>query len=201
VSTVVLTEDHVESLTNFNKRFAKQTEDNAIKATWYISVFHATNGEAELPYDVNYGSVYITKYDPYPKKLVRKDWIKDKEEYYETDDYSAQRGVDIEATNKLIAAIIKHARSLGHAIEKKYDDDEFVIKITLHKHDENSYNDVVVTYRASRKTVCEKIVTVVHHEEVIQVIEAHDEEVVTWDCGKVSFMAMNDSDTEDKTKQ
>ena len=196
VDTVLTNEDRVEQLSDFNKRYARTIEEMGIKSTWYLSVFHATNGEAELPYDVNYGSVYITQYEPYPKKLVRKDWIKDKEEYYETDDYSAQRGVDIEATNKLIAAIMRHAKSLGHKVEKEYNDDEFIIKITLYKRDENSYNDVVVKYRATRKTVCEKIETVKHVEEVI--IPAHDEVVVTWDCGKVSFMAMSDAD--DKTQ-
>jgi len=196
VNTVLTNEDRVEQLESFSKRFERETFERHVRMTWHLSLFHFTDGVAELPYSVNYNSHDVTQYEPYPQKRVEASWHEDG--FYMTDDYSVKRGVDIEATNKLVAKIIKHAKELGHGIAKKYDDNEFVIKITLAKPDENSYNDVVVNYRVSRKTVCEKVVTIVHHEAEVIEKEAYDEEVVTWDCAKVSFLAMNDA--EDKTK-
>jgi len=198
---VIVNDELVEQLDRFNTKFNEDMNEMQIKSAWFISVFHATDGEAELPYSVSYGSYYVTKYHPYPKKLVEKSW--EPGEFYEVDDYGAPQEVDTDATNRLIGKIIRHARQLGHKVEKKYDDDEFTIKVILLQRDKHSYNDVYVRYVVSRKTVCEKIVTVVHHEATtkVEVIEAHDEEVITWDCGKVSFLAMNDSDTENKTKK
>ena len=199
MNAVLTDEDRVAQLESFNSRFAKEIFEMNVKMAWHLSLFHFTDGVAELPYSVVYGSHDITQYEPYPQKRVEASWHEDG--FYMTDDYSVKRGVDIEATNKLVAKIIKHARELGHGIAKKYDDNEFVIKITLAKPDENSYNDVTVRYRVSRKTVCEKVVTIVHHEAEVIEKEAYDEEIVTWDCAKVSFLAMADEDTEDKTKK
>ena len=181
------------ALDRFFDNFDAEIEKRNIRKSWHVSLFQATNEEELLPYSVDYSTQYVTQYLPRPKILKEKTWAPG--EYYETEDYDAPQEIDADSTNKLIAKIIKHARDLGYSVEKKYDDDEFKVIVTLLDNESNPEwfpYGVTVTYIANRKSVCEKITRTVHVPQ--QVVEAHDEEEVSWDCKKVSFLAM---DTED----
>jgi len=198
--TTTIVEEKSESLSKFNERLIAEMNKINLLSSWSISLWNATDGEVELPWSPSYDSESITVHKPQPKKLVEKSW--EPGEFYETTDYSAPREVDIEATNKLIAKIIKHARKCGYQVEKKYDGSTFrVTVVLLQVGEKRSYNDVTYTYNANRQSVCEKVVTIVHHEAETKVIEAHDEEVVEWNCEKISFMAMNDTDSVDEDSE
>jgi len=181
------------ALDRFFDHLDSENEKRNIKKSWYVSLFQSTNEEELLPYSVDYSTEYVTQYLPRPKILKEKTWALG--EYYETEDYGAPQEIDADSTNKLIAKVIKHARDLGYSIEKKYDDDEFKVIVELLSSESNPEwfpNGVKVTYVANRKSVCEKITRTVHVPQ--QVVEAHDKEEVSWDCKKVSFLAMDTDD-------
>lgn len=199
VASEEFTARQAEKRQEFNERMLKEEQERALQRQlyklWCVELFEHTDGEVDLPWSLNYGvSEYVTKYHPYPMKIVGAN--EDGTGGRETPDYSAQRDVDVPATEELLRKIVKFARSKGYAVKKKYSDDDLKIVVTLRQMGEKpSYKDIVATYTASRKVVCAKVTKTVHHEE--QVIEAHDEEVTEWECRKVSFLAVKDiEDTE-----
>jgi hypothetical protein len=175
------TQDKIAEVKRFRDRLLKEDMERAhkrqVRSAWCTELYEASDGEVSLPYSINYGSEYITKYHPYPKDDDG------------NDDYSVGQEVDVEATNRIIAIIVQFARSKGYDVEYKHTDEEFFTTITIDKDEEDSYNNVTVDYRANRSSVCTRIKKTVHVEE--KVIEAHDEEVTEWDCRKVSFLAMD----------
>jgi len=178
----------VEELERFHKQRLKEDQENAlertVRANWCVEIFEATEGKVGLPWSVNYGSEDITIYHDWPMKEV----TKANGEVELVKDYGAKRDVNVHETNNQIARIMQFARSKGLAVEKKYDESYFRMKITLHQvGDEPSYKDVVMTYSANRKAVCTAVTKTVHHEAK----EAYDEETTEWICEPISFLGMD----------
>src|SRR6516162_9635834 len=91
-----LAESRAELAEKMNKKLEEFTVKHAndlasiirareIKQAWCISLYQATRGKVELPYSVEYGGEYVTKYEPYPTKIVEKSWAPG--EFREVPDY------------------------------------------------------------------------------------------------------------------
>jgi len=167
-------------LDRFNQKIAELDHALTLRSQWQISLWEATSGKIELPWSPQYESEYVTQYEPTP---TNEDG---------TYDYNAPRVIDIDATNKIIAMVIQHATRKGLLVEKKYDDKQFRVVVTLWLAEEHSTDryrpDVTMTYIASRESVCTKVVT---GKKVIPAVPEHTEDEYTWDCTKVSFLGMD----------
>jgi len=177
--------DRAEKLNAFLNKMTKEDNERTLqrhyRSKWCVELFDYSNGEIALPWSINYGDENITVDEPY------------RDENGDID-YDAGRIIDVDATKRKIAFITQFARSKSYAVTKKHTDDQFTVTVTLHQvGDEPSYKDIKFTYRASRQTVCKKVTKKMFVEE--EIVPAHEEEVVEWECEKVSFMAMDlDSD-------
>jgi len=164
-----------QELDRFNERQLKKQNIEQLRIQWLISLFEAEG--VELPYSVS-SVEYITQYHPAPKLENG------------ATDYSAPQVIDVEATQIILAKVAQHAARLGYKMEKEYTDKNYTHKVILLEDPNSHWDDVTITYQASRESVCRKVVTGKKHVEK-QIIEAHDEDITEWECDKISFLGMD----------
>jgi hypothetical protein len=128
------------------------------------------DGGVELPYQGDATWHNVSKYS-----------------YDEKGDYT----LNVNETLTQLSLIAKYAKGVGCAVEKKYDTDDFELKVTLPKQHEDDPS-VVVRYYAKRDAVCEKKVI---GTKVIpaSVTPERIEEIVEWDCKPVSLLGFDAS--------
>lgn len=148
----------MSDLERFLERDRERLDRDKRIVAWHVAVH--LNTEIELPYRGN---------ETYMNVNVHR-WIEDDGEYK----------MDMEATLANLAKITKYATSKGAKVEKKYDYD-FKLNVTIPE------TDIVIRYSADRETVCTKKVVGTKHVEA-QVIPAHDEEIIEWDCEPISLL-------------
>lgn len=95
--------------------------------------------------------------------------------------YDEKYKVDVEATTKVFARIIRWARSQGYAVRKEYESSTFDVYITLD--DDSEYN-----FYTNRETMCTK------RHVGTKVVPAVPETVVEeyeWNCEKIAFLGVD----------
>ena len=177
-----------QELEEYQARMDKKQRDEQIRMEWFKSLYHATNGSVRLPYDAT-SMVFATVYKPHPEV-----WDAEKEKM--VTDYAAPQEVDVNATNIVLAKVTQHASALGYPVNKNYSDKYYTHEVILQEDPESKYNNVTVSYEVNRESVCRKVVTGTKHVEE-KIIPAHDEEVVEWECEKISFLGMDTTDGSD----
>jgi len=174
-----------QELDEWNARMLEESNTKQLRMQWLVSLYEAEG--VELPYYVS-GTEHITQHFPHPKK-----W--DDEKQREVTDYSAPQVIDTVATKKILAKVLQHATKLGFKVEKKHTEDYYSHVVIL-KPDttEGQWDDnsVTITYQASRKSVCQRVVTGTKRVEE-QVTPAHEENTYEWVCEKISYLTMDTS--------
>lgn len=94
-------------------------------------------------------------------------------------DETGKYELDVDATQKMFARIIRWARKNGWTVKKGYKDDEFTVSVT-------DIPDPVsnVQFYSTRQVVCERVQVGTKH------VEAHDEPVYEYLCDKVAFLTV-----------
>lgn len=156
--------DTETSLTEVQKMQGRLEEHFAKERTvaqWHIELHEATG--YELPYLGN--DTWITcNVWVYPE---------------EGDSY-----VDEDETVKKLATALNYAVSRGYEVEKKYDDNYFRIIVMI-----STEPWIRITYNADRKVVCvPKVVGQKLVPASTVVVEEHVEDIIEWECEKLSFM-------------
>lgn len=152
-------------LADFQDRIADQRARFNRAATWHLEALQ--NGNITPPYRGDETWLNVTEYD-----------------YEGTKDTNPNYGkVDVEATQLILAKVIKYATKVGAKVEKRYDTHDFNVEVT-------ATDGFSIHYYASRETVCERKVI---GTKVIPAITTAEriEEIVEWECEKVSFLAID----------
>ena len=97
--------------------------------------------------------------------------------------YDGSGEMDVPATQRRLARVVKVARSVGLRVEKEYSENHFLVRVLFPSGGK-------VTFMAKRDAVCERRVT----QEWVEPIEGHFEERVSWDCEKVALTALDPED-------
>lgn len=87
--------------------------------------------------------------------------------------------LDVDATQKMFARVIRWARKNGWTVTKEYKDDEFSITVKDIKDPISN-----VQFYSTRQVVCERVQVGTKH------VEAHDEPVYEYQCDKVAFLSV-----------
>jgi hypothetical protein len=173
----------IQELAEFTERMRKKQRAETIRHAWYISLYESCG--VKLPYSVDQYQ-YCTQYKPYPMKEVENADGTTREVV----DYQAEREVDEHETLRYLALVTQHATDLGYAVNKDYSDKKYSHEILLAEDPEDKWNNVSVTYTVDREAVCRRVVTGTKHVEAVT-IEAHDEDIVEWQCDKISFLGFD----------
>lgn len=121
----------------------------------------------EIPYDAYYGTSHYANIA----------------QHLEYDSELESSPLDVEATQKQIARIIRWARSNGWSVEKKYNDDEFTVRI------EGIHEPICyMEFFSTRQVVCKKVQT---GTKTVEAVEAHEEPVYEYVCDKVAFLSID----------
>lgn len=91
------------------------------------------------------------------------------------------QAIDVEATRKNLARVVQTARQKGWEVEKKYDDSYFRIVVTTPSGGKLDFN-------ANRESMCERKVV---GTKVIPAQEARTEDIVEYDCNRISLLSLD----------
>lgn len=192
METTEQSEKVARKLEEYQTRMEKKHHDEKIRMEWFKSLYHATNGSVDLPYDAS-SMIFATVYKPRPEQ-----W--DEEKGRMVVDYAAPQEVDVNATNIVLAKVTQHASALGYPVNKTYSSQYYSHEVILEEDTENKWNNVTVTYEVNRESVCRKVVK--GYEDVPeQITPAHKKEIVEWECEKISFLGMDTADSTDSNSE
>lgn len=153
----------LDKLNDFNERCNKHLATlTAFQAFWRDAIHHGI----EVPWDAYYGT---SRYANIAQHLYNSD--------------NGQNELDVEGTQKQFARVVKWARRNGWTVEKKYNDDEFQIKISgIHDPIRN------MEFYSTRQVICKRVQT---GTKVVPATDAHEEPVYEYMCDKVAFLSVN----------
>lgn len=158
--TIVSSESNQIKVQSFNSRLDKKVAKIKAISDWHLDVFNGTDGNVELPWSADDTYCHATQY------------VKD-----------SYTDVDAEATIEYLSTVVKYAVSCGFEVKKDYSSYAFKVEVLIPFEDDK----ITISYTANREAVCtKKVVGVKHHEE--QVTPAYDEEIVEWECEKISLL-------------
>jgi len=154
----------------FNERVGKERKRYDKIVSFHLNMYVVSDGGVKLPYSGDETYINVNQYE------------KDEDGYVASYD-----NIDTEATLAYLSVVAKAASKLQsdgqiESVEKKYDSD-FRLTITI-----SNDPHIKVHYTAEREAVCTK--KVVGHKVVPAYTSPERvEEVVEWDCQKVSLLS------------
>jgi len=167
------------ALDKYFERVEKQSARFTKIVNWHTNVVQATGDDRLIPNSVDSTYNNVSQMIDAP-----------------TEDEPYHQELDVDATLKLMAKVVKYARSLGYEVKKDYDSSDFNVNVKLPKDEWETYH-MTMNYYCKRDAVCKAVVV---GTKVIPARPAEPprvENVIEWQCEKVSLLGLPDDDNDD----